>query len=191
MAELAFDGWTKEEAPAKDQVDAPKAGTSKGVGLAAEDTKKEYVLRPLWQRLPAATAHVVIGAAIAFGIFTSHARIVRRIRIVPASRLVRNDAYASLVSAPTQRFVFMQTATGTGDHGDVFPMEACTLERGVDDKEMRLSVKGTRGPFWLGLSGAKINGEEKSLWNTREALYTTFYGKEGTKIMTRLEGQVA
>ena len=200
MTELAWNMWTIEKEPEEgagkapdtvapnssrrpDSADAmthpaqsPDADSSNTTPPATEETKV-YVRRPWYQRVPFAGAQIAVGIGIAVMVLTSHARVVQRIRVVPASTLVQNEAYRRLAPAlqpvtragkgkkqaasstravPDEQFIFLEAASNRRGHGNVFPLKSCMLERGVNDEELGLIVEGLRGKFWLGLPDAAV-----------------------------------
>ncbi|KAF7798871.1 hypothetical protein EIP86_010099 [Pleurotus ostreatoroseus] len=186
MAELGLSHWTEEKVV--EPTAHPQGASQDPVPTTDSVPQKEYVLRPLYQRLPFAGAQLFLGLSVAWAIVTTHARLVRRLYLLPHTALVQNRAYTAAVeSLRQQRFVLVQTANPLAPGGHVFPLSWCKLRRPRDEGTMEFTVESLKVAFWLGLPGARIRGEElRSPYHMREALYQEWYGaREGKRMMAQ------
>lgn len=125
-----------------------------------------YVLRPWWQRgffaLTTFATGIVLGAVLLGG----RSRIVRRMFILPSPSKSNAD-----------RQVVLQSALHTKSQGVVLPLRRTKLVQSPYQGEMMIGLKDGRGHYSLGLEKAEVYGERLSLWDSRKALFTEWYGE--------------
>lgn len=140
-------------------------------------------MRPIWQRIPIAAGQLFVGIALATLLLGSRSRIVRRLYVIPGSSISPNPNIQP--TFPKQQFLIVQSVHHFRGQGYVAPLKSCHLEKGRDDTEVEMLMKGVTGRFWLGLEGATVEGKKEPVWNTRENIFTAFYGKEGKKVLAK------
>jgi hypothetical protein len=69
--------------------------------------------------------------------------------------------------------------------GNVFAFDRTRLVQGYGTNELAFEVDGWRGRFYLGLDGARVEGQQMDQWKAREALFKVWYGARGPREMAR------
>ncbi len=180
--ELIWSHWTQLE----EVIDA-SANTPGGSKAATEPvtTEARYVLRPWYQRVGLITGQVTMGAGLIVLLFTARMRIVRRLYVIPSSRLIPNSPTAKLVKSPNDRFLLVQSVLHLRDEGKIHPLSECQLQLGDQDDELDILINGSGIKYWLKMEDASILGDKKAVWPAKEALYKVWYGRAGKRLMAK------
>lgn len=164
--------WTQrvEVKPASTAIAAAKASAGSGTDKKPDPTASdkaviEWELRPFWQRLSLAAGQLVVGAAVGAGIMAFRDRTIWRLHILPAisaskgasKSTPKGASKAAAAAARDMRWVRVETGSGRTKH---FMMRDCALGAGRDDTEMVMRIRGIRGQFWVGMTQARVLGQE-------------------------------
>ncbi|KAI0688472.1 hypothetical protein BC835DRAFT_1284626 [Cytidiella melzeri] len=197
LTELIMHHWTELKTPASDEPYTSTSPPGTQVTLPEKPNPTpapEYVLRPLYQRLAAATGQFCVGAFVCVLLLNSRARIVRRLYLLPSSavtpttlspKLPPNPKGPSKTSAFDDRVLVAQNVYHFRGQGNVFPFAGTKLSQGYDQNELAFEVVGRKGKFYLGLADAVVNGEKLDGWRTKEALFRLWYGAKGRSEMNK------
>jgi len=142
---------------------------------------KRYEMRSLWQRIPAAMGFFAFGAFTGFLIYGSQQRVVWRLYLLPAAKALTNSTAAASskqASLPGRRLV-IQSAANLKGQGRVVALETCQLDRSQEAAGVNLSILGIRGPYWMGMDRAKVEGKTMPEWEMKAAIYKAVYGQKG------------
>lgn len=153
-----------EELPEDQQPASSATSTDK------KDVVGHYVLRPWWQRGMFAASSLVLGVGLAGVLLGFRSRIVRRMFIIP-------DPAAKPAASGDKRLLVIQSPLHSRHTGAVYPLQRTRLVHSSDPTEMMIALKDTRGHYSIPLARAEVGGEKLSLWDSKKALFTTWYGE--------------
>ncbi|THH18670.1 hypothetical protein EW146_g2337 [Bondarzewia mesenterica] len=171
MTELTWKNWsiTADNAKTKQQSDAD----------SETGARKESMLRPAWQRAALSAFHLSVGAGLAAMIFVGRSRVIRRLHILPTNS----------PGVPGGKQLFFQGVHNWGATGTVLPLKNAHLFPGRDDTEVIFRLEGARGHWWIGLNGARINGEKVNAKRARDEMLVAWGIKKGSEVQDGIEGR--
>ncbi|KAH7928673.1 hypothetical protein BV22DRAFT_1082424 [Leucogyrophana mollusca] len=143
-------------------------------GNISEET--QYELRPWWQRAFLGTMHVGFGCAWAYLVFTSSARNIRKLWILPRRLLPQSTSFAGHHAVIAEGFRSFRK------QGRMYDLKDCYLSaaKRSDDLILNIGRPGERGgALFIATSGAIINGKPTSREESREAIMKKFGVRSG------------
>lgn len=193
--ELTISHWTRLE-PVGEAKTAPASPTPASGSSAianrrpdaqpasevVEKVEEHYVHQPLFKRIGFALLQSLLGVGIAVVFLESRGRLVRKLYIIPT------PSTTATASSSSTKSLIIQSARHLGMQGRLYPMERASLEWGPYSKhtnEVFLQIDGLKGRFTLLMDEVEIEGKLLTKWDARVALYDSFYGKNGKKIMAQ------
>ncbi|TFK50931.1 hypothetical protein OE88DRAFT_1630663 [Heliocybe sulcata] len=159
MGEMTWNHWTRLE----DSDDS-----------SSDVKRKNYVLRPAWQRFGVGVGQFALGVGLAIALVRLRGKAIRKLYIVPAKRSSRSTASGT----PKNSQVLIQTPVQSSTSCLRMTLADCTLSPGRDLSEVILRVRGRDSEFWMEMKGAKIRGKEMPLEEANDALWEAFSGKK-------------
>ncbi|KAJ2925369.1 hypothetical protein H1R20_g11662, partial [Candolleomyces eurysporus] len=121
----------------------------------------EWNLRPTWQRAGLCAGHFVAGCFFAGGLLGMKAQFIRSVTIIPP-KVVPGAKPGKAHHTATGDFgtAVIQNVSHPKNTGFEFPLRTSWLEEGRDKTEILLRSGELGSRWYLGLTGASINGRE-------------------------------
>lgn len=160
--------WTQEV-----QRDKPSATPQNSSGTTSPASKKEWELRPLWQRLGLSVAQVLFGAAVGAFIMAARERAVSRIQLVKAIRPSTNAVSPNASARSTPQAPFPHPAAASSPPRSVAPRPSSSS----------LSVRDPLNSNWVELKTA--SGRVKQ-FPMKQAIVTK--GRDATELILQIVG---